>query len=124
MQPSINVTVLDSEYWKPGQCIIKISECEFDYLFTGERKRLSDRNPECWIIVDNQNDVLVAEGDCRLFIYIDSEGIKNYSVRQFEDSQESSSTDTNIKSCPPHLFRCSQELRIIFCEKCGKNKPI
>ncbi len=29
-----------------------------------------------------------------------------------------------LQQCPPHKFIVSVELKIIFCEKCGKTKPI
>jgi hypothetical protein len=34
-------------------------------------------------------------------------------------------TVTNYRlECPPHLFKCIPSLNVIFCEKCGKTKPV
>lgn len=115
MESSIDITVFDSEFWKPGQCIIKISEQEFGFLFIDKRKRLMKRKPECWIFVDTQSIEHIPKSKCTLFVLADTSGKKNYSLQS--SVNKIPEMVQGILHCPPHLFRCSAELHIIFCEK-------
>lgn len=120
----ININVLDSEFWKPGQCIMRISEQEFDSFFIDKRKRLVKRKPEFWIFVETQSAKIIPLGENRLFVGINSFGKESYSLAPWDTkSLEILNTDNSFR-CEPHLFRISKELRIIFCEKCGKIKQI
>ena len=119
MESSIQVRVLDCEFWKKGQCIIQIPESEFKSLHMDDRKRLVKRKPECWIFVNTGTIKHVPGGDLTLFVSVSDSEKTTYSL------------DPNVKPevdesyvCSPHLFRSCVELRIIFCEKCGKTKSV
>lgn len=116
---SIEVTVLDSEFWKKGQCLIEISESEFKSFHMDDRKRLMKRKPECWIFVDTGSIKHIPNGDLTLFVSVSDSGKTTYSLDENTIPQINESY-----VCSPHLFRPCIELRIIFCEKCGKTKPV
>jgi hypothetical protein len=120
-ETAITLTVLDCHHWKEGQCIIKISEKEFYNFSIDERRRVAKRNPEYWIFVDTPHSDKVLTGKCIVFVSMDANGQKNYSISKKDDNQINNLI-TVLQSCPPHLFKCSPELRIIFCEKCGTTK--
>lgn len=117
MEP-IEVTVLDCEFWKKGQCLIEISESEFKSFHMDARKRFMKRKPECWIFVDTGSIVNIPNGSLTLFVSVSDSGKTTYSLDQNKIPE---STESYVCS---HLFRPCTELRIIFCEKCGKVKPV
>ena len=61
----------------------------------------------------------IPNGDLTLYVSINNSGKTTYSL-------DPNANPEIIESyvCCPHLFRPCIELRIIFCEKCGKIKPV
>ena len=115
MEETVILNVLDCNFWKKGQCIIKISSQ--DYTLVDRRSRLMKRSPEYWIFINMGEIEEIPIGNTKFYVK-DNNGRKTYSI--FPDSHHEICIPIYI--CESHLFRCSDGLKILFCEKCGKVK--
>lgn len=77
LSQTIKVNIIDSEPWKNGLHIIKISEQEFVTLNIDLRVRLHKRIPEYWIFVDGPTNIKPL-GLVDLLVLPDKFGIKHY----------------------------------------------
>ena len=87
-----------------------------------DRKRLAKRKPECWIFVNTGSVKHIPNGELTLFVSIGDSGRTTYSLEDNATPEIIEIPESYV--CSPHLFRPCSELRIIFCEKCGKTKPV
>ncbi len=138
---SIRVGVIDCLAWNLKQKLVRISEDDMFLQSIDTRKRYVNRNPECWIFVDTvvvvPNGVvtlkIVKNGEWKNYFYDgDSTSCKESVEDKVENLCETFTTlaitekeKTEVKEeeeerCWPHLFRPSIELKILYCEKCGK----
>jgi hypothetical protein len=116
---SFTINVIAYEYWKPGQCIVKITQNEFDNFIMNKRRRLLKRKPEYWVFINVKSIEDFSKDQCEIYISRSKHGDEIYST-----SPEIVDNEPEPYRCDSHLFRCSPELKIIFCEKCGKTKSV
>lgn len=118
----IQLTMLDCEYWKAGQCIMKISEEEYNFHNIDFKKRFNKRKPEYWIYVDSP---IMLKGEQLITVQvIPNKGMNNYKLCNVPDREELYPQQSLLPraSCFPHFFKCCPELKILYCEKCGETR--
>lgn len=124
---TIKVNIIDSEPWKNGLHIIKISENEFVELDIDPRVRLNKRIPEYWIFIDGPTN-LKPLGLVDLLVRLDQFGMKHYRLCKNDFHKQKLLENVHIEQKPlyncSHSFQSCFELKIIFCERCGKIKYI
>jgi hypothetical protein len=131
---SIRVGVFDCQTYNFKQKLVRISEDDMLLKSIDPRSRYLNRSPECWIFVDTTvvipNGMVTLKiaktglGEWKKYFYdippvISNDGVIDKVENLCESSTAPSIIGKKEEGCH-HAFRPSIELKILYCEKCGK----